>query len=91
MSVIGSHPSVTVEQFLKTRELQHNVIKFVVAWRSIFTQNGWSALSDNAMGVDVNVAAPDKASTSGEASVISISRPRDAADRDLEILSDMDS
>ena len=55
-STIGSYPSVTVAQFLKTPRpsSHHNGIKFVVAWLSVFTQDGWSAFSDDAVNVDLN-------------------------------------
>ena len=46
-SVIGSYPSVTAAQFLKTQSYHLNAIKFVVAWRSVRTQGWWLALKEN--------------------------------------------
>ena len=47
-------------KFWKHKSHHNNVTKFVVAWRSVFTQDGWSAFNNNAMNVDVNVAPIDQ-------------------------------
>ena len=66
-------------QFLKTHSYQNIAIEFVVFWWSVYTQNRWSALSNNAIDVNEN-AALDRAASSCDTAVTSIGRPHDVTD-----------
>ena len=47
-------------QFLEMQSYPHNAIEFVVAWRLVFTQDGWSTHGNNAMEVDVNAVPTEQ-------------------------------